>query len=68
MSKENLSVSEMQQMQFDLYEVNKKIYFGELTFYPSAGFEEFYPGRYDKILGDMLKLPNERMSDRKNEK
>lgn len=42
----------------DLYEINGKVYFGELTFYPSAGFEGFKPEKYDKILGDMLKLPS----------
>ena len=41
----------------DFYEANGKIYFGELTFYPGSGFEEFSPERYDKILGDMIKLP-----------
>lgn len=41
----------------DLYEVNEKVYFGELTFYPSSGFEGFQPEEYDKILGDMIKLP-----------
>lgn len=51
----------------DLYEVNEKIYFGELTFYPSAGFEGFNPPEYDKILGDMLELPKEKLEE-KNEK
>lgn len=41
----------------DFYEINKKVYFGELTFYPGAGFEEFEPEEYDRAIGDMLKLP-----------
>lgn len=41
----------------DFYEVNRKIYFGELTFYPGAGFEEFSPEKYDRILGEWLDLP-----------
>lgn len=41
----------------DLYEINSKIYFGELTFYPSGGFEGFNPKEWDKIIGDMLVLP-----------
>ena len=41
----------------DFYEVNDHLYFGELTFYPGAGFEEFEPEEYDKILGDWIKLP-----------
>lgn len=41
----------------DFYEVNRKIYFGELTFYPGAGFEEFSPEKYDRVLGEWLDLP-----------
>ena len=43
-------------LRIDFYEVNSKIYFGELTFYPASGFGRFEPEEYDKILGDMLKL------------
>lgn len=42
----------------DLYNVNKYIYFGELTFYTGAGFIPFTPKEYDKMLGEMLKLPS----------
>ncbi len=41
----------------DLYDIKNKIYFGEMTFYPSAGFEGFSPVEWDKKLGDMIKLP-----------
>ena len=41
----------------DLYEINRKVYFGELTFYPSTGFEGFEPEEWDKNLGEMLELP-----------
>lgn len=44
----------------DFYEVNEKIYFGELTFFPASGFEKFEPNEWDKKLGDMLELPKER--------
>lgn len=40
----------------DLYEVDKKVFFGELTFYPSSGFEGFKPSKYDRIFGDMIIL------------
>lgn len=40
----------------DFFEVNKKLYFGELTFYPASGFGEFYPSKYNDILGDMIML------------
>lgn len=41
----------------DFYEVNGQIYFGELTFYPGSGFEEFTPETYDELLGSWIKLP-----------
>jgi len=40
----------------DLYEVNNKVIFGELTFYPGNGLEIFTPKKYDRIFGDALKL------------
>lgn len=46
----------------DFYEVNGKIYFGELTFYPASGFDKFDPDIYDKILGDWLKLPEQNIA------
>lgn len=41
----------------DFYEINKKVYFGELTFYPGSGFEEFRPSEWDEIFGSWIKLP-----------
>ncbi len=40
----------------DFYEVNGKVYFGELTFFPGNGLEEFEPEEYDKMLGDYIDL------------
>lgn len=42
----------------DLYNINGKVIFGEMTFYPSDGRKEFTPPEYNRILGDMLKLPD----------
>lgn len=44
-------------VRIDLYEVDNKIYFSELTFYPTAGFTFFSPKEYDKIIGEKLALP-----------
>ena len=41
----------------DFYEVNKKIIFGELTFFPASGMPDFKPEEYDEIIGKMLTLP-----------
>ena len=42
----------------DLYEINEKIYFGELTFYPGGWIEEFSPIEWDYKLWSWIKLPN----------
>ena len=47
-------------LRVDMYNLNGKIYLGELTFYTGAGFEKFNPEKYDRILGDMLELPKEK--------
>ena len=41
----------------DFYEVEGEIRFGELTFYPGSGLEEFSPVEWDYTLGSWLKLP-----------
>jgi len=43
-------------LRVDLYEINDRIYFGELTFSPCSGYLPFEPKEYDKILGDWIKL------------
>lgn len=43
----------------DLYNINGKIYFGELTFYPWTGYVKFKPDEFDYILGKEFKLPEE---------
>lgn len=34
------------------------IQLGEFTFFPGAGFDLFYPMKYNYIIGDLIKLPN----------
>lgn len=41
----------------DLYEVNGRVYFGELTFYHFGGMEPFIPSRWDTVFGEWLTLP-----------
>ena len=40
----------------DFYNVNEKIYFGEITFYPASGFGSFKPVEWNKRLGDLIVL------------
>ena len=44
-------------VRIDFYVINKEIFFGEITFYPGSGFEEFTPFKWDEILGSWIKLP-----------
>ena len=41
----------------DFYNINGKIYFGELTLFHWSGFVKFEPKEWDKIFGDWIKLP-----------
>lgn len=40
----------------DLYDMHGRIYFGEYTFYPGAGFDKFEPQEWDFILGDWIDI------------
>lgn len=42
----------------DFYIIEDKIYFGEITFYPSSGFSEFVPEKWDYELGSWLIINN----------
>lgn len=44
-------------LRVDFYEMNGKIYFGELTFYPASGLGKFTDEKWDYKLGEMLELP-----------
>lgn len=41
----------------DLYEVNGKVYFGEMTFFHYGGHTPFNPVSWDRTFGDWIKLP-----------
>ncbi|MEA4915581.1 MAG: ATP-grasp fold amidoligase family protein [Christensenella sp.] len=40
----------------DLYEINRRAYFGEMTLYPGSGLETFQPEKWDNILGGWIDL------------
>ena len=40
----------------DLYNIDGKIYFGELTFYPASGYGCFTPDNADLILGNLFDI------------
>lgn len=41
----------------DFYNLDGQIIFGEMTFYPGDGRQEFLPDRYNAIIGSYLELP-----------
>lgn len=41
----------------DFYDVDGKIYFGELTFFPASGFGKFEPEQFDYELGKWMTIP-----------
>lgn len=40
----------------DFYEINNRVYFGEFTFYPGGGLEQFNPVSWDRELGEWIDL------------
>lgn len=44
----------------DLYEVQGKMYFGEITFFPASGLGTFAPYEWNRKLGDLICLPEKR--------
>ncbi len=40
----------------DFYEIDGKVHFGELTFFPASGMEDFVPNEWDTRLGEWIKL------------
>lgn len=45
------------QLRVDFYEVDGKIYFGEMTFFHCSGMEAFHPGKWDERFGSWVELP-----------
>lgn len=47
---------EFEHVRVDFYEVDGKLYFGELTFFTASGSGKFNPEKYDEIIGSWLHL------------
>lgn len=45
------------QVRVDFYEINGKVYFGELTFFHHGGFVPFNPPQWNNTLGKWIQLP-----------
>lgn len=51
---------DMPQARIDFYNINGKIYFGEITLFHWSGTQPFDPPEWDKTLGDWIKLPEKK--------
>lgn len=49
------------QVRVDFYEVNGKVYFGELTFFHHGGIVPFTPDKWNYIFGEWIKLPTTKL-------
>ena len=47
----------------DFYEIEGKVFFGELTFFHFSGMVPFEPEQWDYTFGDWIKLPSESTKD-----
>lgn len=45
------------QLRVDFYEVDGKVYFGEMTFFHCSGMAPFHPDEWNKTFGDWVVLP-----------
>ena len=57
---ENLTTS-IPFVRCDFYYAQNTVYFGEFTFFPGGGMEEFKPPEWDKTFGDCITLPAKRI-------
>lgn len=49
------------QLRVDFYEVDGKVYFGEMTFFHCSGMAPFHPETWDHRFGDWVQLPMKQM-------
>ena len=55
---EQLAVGTIE-LRVDFYEVNNRVFFGELTFFDGSGFDKIEPIEWDYNLGSFLELPRQ---------
>ena len=48
---------DLTQIRVDLYEVNGRLYFGELTLFDGSGFDRIEPEEWDYTIGEWIRLP-----------
>lgn len=48
----------------DFYSIKNRLYVGEMTFHPGCGWESFKPSKWNRIIGDMIELPEEKLLEK----
>ena len=51
------------QLRVDFYEVDGKVYFGEMTFFHCSGMAPFHPEEWDRTFGEWVILPEKRTEE-----
>lgn len=51
------------QLRVDFYEVDGRVYFGEMTFFHCSGMASFHPEEWNRIFGDWVTLPPEQVEE-----
>ena len=49
---------QMHYVRVDFYEVDGKLYCGEITLHHGSGLDKFNPSKYDLMFGELLELPS----------
>ena len=49
-------------VRIDFYEINGRMYFGEITFFPAGGFGLFTPDKWNYTLGDAIQIGDQATS------
>ena len=44
----------------DFYIIHERVFFGEITFFPTSGFSSFSPEKWDNIFGSWIDLPDQK--------
>ena len=52
------------QLRVDFYEVDGRVYFGEMTFFHCSGMANFHPEQWNRTFGDWITLPPVKHEDK----
>ena len=57
MSRTEILSKGLPEARIDFYDINGKVYFGEITFFHWSGFERFNPEEWDRRFGEWITFP-----------